>query len=163
MDTSLFQELYRYNRWANETILAAVDELPADLFLKPMGSSFPSIRDTLAHILGAEWIWLSRWHGESPAKGIAPEEFPTVQALRERWKPIAEQQSEFIGGLSSEALTRPLHYRQISGAEFEQPLWQILQHVANHSTYHRGQVATLLRQLDRKPPTLDLVFYHRNR
>jgi uncharacterized damage-inducible protein DinB len=163
METAQFQELYRYTRWANLRILTAAEALPEDLFVKPMGSSFPSIRDTLAHILGAEWIWLRRWRGESPAKGIAAEEFPTVQSLRERWNPIAEQQEMFLAGLTAEMLAQPLRYRQLSGAEFEQPLWQVLQHVANHSTYHRGQVATLLRQLGQKPPTVDLIVYHRER
>ena len=161
METTQFQEIYRYNLWANRRVLVAAETLPADLFLKPMGSSFPGIRDTLAHILGAEWIWLRRWEGESPVEGVAAEEFPTVESLRDRWDPIARAQGAFLAKLTGETLAQPLRYRQLSGAEFEQPLWQVLQHVVNHSTHHRGQVVTLLRQLGQKPPTLDLIAYYR--
>ncbi|HLJ16857.1 MAG TPA: DinB family protein [Bryobacteraceae bacterium] len=163
MEAKRFQELYRYNRWANNRALDAAASLPEELFLKPMGSSFPSVRDTLAHILWAEWIWLCRWHGDSPAAAMAQEEFPTAESLRIRWQPIAEEQQLFLAGLSDEALSRPLSYTRSNGNRFEQPLWQVFQHVVNHSTHHRGQVATLLRQLGLKPPELDLVLYYRER
>ena len=60
------RELYAYNYWARDRQLEACAALSQEQFLRPMGSSFSSVRDTLAHVMGAEWIWLERWRGRSP-------------------------------------------------------------------------------------------------
>ena len=74
------RELYDYNRWAGRRTLTVASRLANDDFLRPMGNSFSSVRDTLSHILGAEWIWLERWHGRSPKALLDPASFPTVQS-----------------------------------------------------------------------------------
>src|SRR5207253_2697175 len=78
--------LYDYNAWANQRQLRAVSKLTTDAFLKPMGSSFGSVRDTLAHIYGAEWVWLERFQGRSPSSLPDVTHFKDVKGLEERWK-----------------------------------------------------------------------------
>src|SRR5262249_43555284 len=85
--------LYDYNAWANHRVLEAASALTAEQFLKPLGSSFSSLRDTLAHIYGAEWIWLERFQGRSPATLPEASQFSDVSSLRTRW---AEQETRLL-------------------------------------------------------------------
>ena len=148
--------LFDYNAWANTRVLGAVESLPAEQLLRDLGNSFPSVRDTLAHILGAEWIWLRRWHGESPARGLPATDFPTVASLRDRFTAVERDRRAFLGTVSEERLAQPFTYRDMAGNQHALPLVHSLQHVVNHGTYHRGQVTTLLRQLGATPVSTDM-------
>lgn len=152
--------LYEYNAWANTRALDSVEPLTPDQFLRDLGNSFPSVRDTLAHILGAEWIWLCRWHGESPPRGLPAAEFPTLASLRDRFSGIERERLAFLMGLTEERLAQPMAYKDLAGNAHTLPLVHSLQHVVNHGTYHRGQVTTLLRQLGAKPVSTDLSRFH---
>lgn len=155
--------LYDYNAWANRRSLDAAEKLTSEQFTKPMGSSFGSVRDTLAHICGAEWIWLERFQGRSPASLPDTTEYADVDSLRARW---AEQEGRllaFVGKLTQEDLNHVMEYKTLKFGVYRNPLWQSMQHVVNHGTYHRGQVTTLLRQLGAQPILTDLMHYYRER
>src|SRR5258708_16177963 len=77
--------LYDYNAWANRRSLSAAAALTPEQFTKPMGSSFSSVRDTLAHIFGAEWIWLERFQGRSPSSLPDTSQYPAIARLAEHW------------------------------------------------------------------------------
>lgn len=158
---SVLRELYEYNYWARDCQLRACAELPPDQFLRPLGSSFSSLRDTLAHLVGAEWVWLERWRGHSPtaveAEEFAAEKFPSVSAVRERWSTVERGVREYLASLKEGALASPLTYKNLKEQTWTYPLWQTLFHVVNHQTYHRGQVTTLLRQLGAKAPQIDYL------
>lgn len=160
MEAKESKELFEFNRWANARILEAVTKLTPDEFTRNLGSSFPSIRDTLTHILSAEWIWLMRWKGSSPKAMFSPSEFSTLLHLKNRWTEIEKDQTEFVSELTNESLERRITYTNIKGEEWTYPLWQMLRHVVNHSTYHRGQITTLLRQLGAKPISTDLLVFY---
>lgn len=155
--------LYDYNAWANHRVLEAASALTAEQFLKPLGSSFSSLRDTLAHIYGAEWIWLERFQGRSPAALPGASEFSDVARLRARWAEQETRLLSFVRGLSQEDLDRVLEYRTLKFGVYRNPLWQSMQHLVNHGTYHRGQVTTLLRQLGAQPIVTDLMHFYRER
>lgn len=155
--------LFDYNSWANQRSLEAASQLSEEQFIKPLGSSFPSVRDTLVHICGTEWVWLERCHGRSPATIPDVSQVKTIAALREHWKPQAERLHIFIRGLTQNDLDRVMEYRTINFGVYKNPLWQSLQHLANHGTYHRGQVSTLLRQLGTKAILTDLIHFYRER
>ncbi len=155
--------LYDYNSWANRRTLDACGALTDEQFTRDLGSSFRSVRDTLAHIMGAEWIWLERWHGSSPSALPKADQFPNFASLRQRWAEIESDLLRFVASLSQEALTGALSYRTFDGKPYSQPLWQMLQHLANHGSYHRGQVTTMLRQLGAKPISTDLIGFYRER
>ncbi len=157
------RELYDYNRWANGRVLRAAGGLADEDYIRDLGSSFPSVRDTLEHILAAEWIWLSRWRGVSPPRLRADWNPVMHHALRGRWLAFEMDQSEFLSRLTEDDLRDVVSYRQVSGEAFAEPLWQLMRHVVNHSTYHRGQVTTMLRQLGADPVSTDLVVFYRER
>lgn len=152
--------LYDYNSWANNRFLEATAALNHDEFTCDLRSSFPSIHATLEHILQAEWIWLERWNGVSPVE-IPPWDTTTHAALGTQWAIIDAAQHAYLGSLTDERLRNAVDYRNFASQPFSQPLWQLMRHVVNHSTYHRGQVATMLRQLGKPVPVSDLVAFYR--
>jgi uncharacterized damage-inducible protein DinB len=155
--------LYDYNAWANRRAVHAASALTKDQFLKPMGSSFGSVRDTLAHVCGAEWIWLERFQGRSPASMPDVTEYGDAESLRAKW---AEQEARllaFVGKLTQEDLNRVIEYKTLRFGVYKNPLWQSMQHLVNHGTYHRGQVTTLLRQHGATPILTDLMHFYRER
>ncbi|MGI8618095.1 MAG: DinB family protein [Gemmatimonadaceae bacterium] len=153
--------LYSYNEWANARIFAAAAELDQQTFAEPRGSSFSSIRDTIAHIAASEWVWLRRWRGESPQSVPEWEALREAAALARKLAEIEADRAAFLLGLTDEGLARPLAYRNLKREEFRQPLVDQLLHVVNHSTYHRGQVATLSRQAGFPAPATDLIVFKR--
>lgn len=147
MTVDEIRTLFEYNAWANQRTLEACAPLTDEQFTRALGSSFASLRDTLFHILGAEWIWLERWRGGSPRALLPAAEFPTLAAVGERWRVVEREMRSYLAGLTDEALTRPLTYVNLKGDTWTYPLGQTMYHVTNHATYHRGQITTLLRQL----------------
>jgi uncharacterized damage-inducible protein DinB len=156
-------QLFEYNAWANQRSLQGAAQLSDEQFIKPLGSSFPSVRDTLLHICSGEWVWLERCQGRSPSAFPDVSSIQTVSALREHWAPQAEQLLAFIQGLKPSDLDRVMEYKTFNFGVYKNPVWQSLQHLANHGTYHRGQITTLLRQLGAKPVLTDLMHFYRER
>ena len=151
--------LNEYNRWANARMLDAASKLTSEQFTRDLKSSHRSVRDTLAHVLAAEWIWLERWNGTSPVALLNPDEFPTVDSLRTRWTETERDYESFISGLQDESLERVIAYTNTRGEEWKYPLGQMIQHVMNHSSYHRGQVTAMLRQLGAEVTPVDLLVF----
>ena len=152
--------LFAYNRWANARTLGAAATLAPDALTRDLGNSFPSVRDTLVHIYAAEWVWLMRWKGTSPA-GLDQGEFRDVAALRARWTALEQEQAGFLAGLSDADLVRSIDYANTKGQRYANPLGLLIQHQINHSTYHRGQVTTMLRQLGAQAIGTDFVTFVR--
>ena len=159
MTTDDIRLLYEYDRWANHRVLKAASRLSDEQFRRPTSGSFHCVRDTLLHILGGEWIWLAYWRNppESPASLsdlkakrdalFSPEAFPNVDALQSKWNEVELEQSEFVNRVDNENLAKMLPFR---GTRLS-----LMQHVVNHSTYHRGQVALTMRQLGAEPLATD--------
>lgn len=154
------RELYAYTRWADARMLGAAAQLSNEQFTRDMGSSFGSIRDTLVHILAVHWVWVSRWEGVSPRE--MPREWKecTLVELRRAWQEVEARQSSYLAGLSESDLDRVLRYTNTAGQPFAMTMTRVLRHVVNHATYHRGQLATMFRQLGLKPPSTDLFLYY---
>src|SRR5260370_2361871 len=164
------QLLYEYDRWANNRVLQAVSALSAEQFTRDLGGGFRSVRDTLVHIIGGEWGWLAYW--KKPSHHLAfltdlrkrrdalfnPNAFPNVAAVQSNWAEVEKEQAEFVNRLTSESLEKMLPFRTT-----QIRLANLMQHLANHSTYHRGQVALMMRQLDTQPldPVLQRVLVER--
>jgi uncharacterized damage-inducible protein DinB len=163
MNVEDFRVLFEYNAWANGRTLDSCAALTNELFTRDLGSSFRSVRDTLVHISGAEWIWLERWHGRAPQALPQASDFPDFDAVRRRAVEVERDLLDYVASLTPEDLQRVLRFKTMAGTEMAQPLWQCLQHLANHSTFHRGQVTTLLRQLGAKPVNADLIGFYRQR
>ena len=156
--------LFQYHAWANQRMLAALDPVSPEDFVRPLGGSFASIRDTVAHMLLADEIWYARWRGASPTGFPAYDSIPDVATARERWRTFETQVRALLDELGDDGLQRTFTYRLKSGAAGASTYAEAMQHVVNHGTYHRGQVTTLLRQLGHAPSaSLDLIAFYRER
>ena len=142
--------------------MQAAAALSAEQFKRDLGGSFRSVRDTLVHIISGEWGWLAYWKEPTPDAAFVadlrkrrdtlfhPEGFPNAATVQRKWTEIEKEQVEFVNSVTNEALGKMLSFRtkQIS-------LAHLMQHLANHSTYHRGQVALMMRQLGAEPVVTD--------
>ena len=155
--------LYDFNSWAKHRAMDAAGALSMEQFTKPLGNSFSSVRDTLAHIFGAEWIWLERFQGRSPASLPNAADYADLASLRQSWSEFEPRLLGFVRGLTQADLDRVIEYKTLKFGVYSNPLWQSMQHVVNHGSYHRGQVTTLLRQLGAQPVLTDLMHFYRER
>jgi uncharacterized damage-inducible protein DinB len=153
--------LLEYTVWANHRVMRVAATISIDDFKRDLGSSHGGVRGTLAHTMGAEWIWLERFKGVSPARGLDEGEFADIVALRDRWTLIEEHRADWFRSLREADAAAPVEFRTLAGAAYRTPLWQLLQHMANHSSYHRGQVVTMLRQLGARTVSTDLLLWDR--
>jgi uncharacterized damage-inducible protein DinB len=153
------REAFRYNRWANQRTLGAAATLSDDDLDRDTRSSFPSVRRTLVHILASEWIWLRRWKGESPTDTPAGWQALDLMGIRSAWDSIEVERDQWLSTLSESDLDRVIEYRNTRGEPHERTVWLMLRHVVNHSSYHRGQVTTMLRQLGASAASTDLVYF----
>jgi uncharacterized damage-inducible protein DinB len=160
IDPSAIRELYRYNRWANARAFEAVATLSQEQFARDLGSSHPSVRDTITHIVWAEWLYLQRWQGTSPQTVFRASEFPGWSDLKARWSEVEAEQARFVESLTAERLVASVRYVNLQGESWEYPLWRQMYHLVNHSSYHRGQLTTLLRQLGAPPRPTDFLLFH---
>jgi len=157
--------LVDYHYWARDRILEAVEALSTEQYRRPLGSSFSSVRDTVVHVYFAEWAWYLRWTGRSPTAPLSPELFPDLASVRAPWALQEEKIRRLVGELGTEnRLHQVVVYRLMSGEESTSTYWQMLQHVVNHASYHRGQITTMLRQLGGpSPKSQDLIRFYRER
>lgn len=158
------QLLYEYDRWANHRVLHAASALSAEKFTRDLGGSFRSVRDTLVHIVGSEWAWLTYWNHPSPTSAFLdglweradalfnPDTFQDLAVVQSKWAEIERTQIEFVNGVTDESVRRmlPVLEKHLS-------LAHLMQHLANHSSYHRGQISLMMRQLAAEPLATDFA------
>ncbi len=161
MNAADFKTLFRYNAWANRRTLEACATLNDEQFTIDLESSFRSVRDTLVHIMAVEQIWLARWRQNWDGSFLQAADFPTLDSVRDKWKGIEADLLAYVDGLSDEDTARVIAHKTMTGAEFSMPLNEMMQHLANHGTYHRGQLTTLIRQAGGKPLATDLIAFYR--
>ena len=163
MSPEIARQLFAYDAWANRRSFGACAALTPEQFTRDMGSSFHSVRDTLAHIVGAQFVWLERFHGRIPPGLLPAADFPDIATLSARSNEIQQGLSDYVNQISAEDLAGGFEYRDLKGNSHRNVRWQTLQHLANHGTYHRGQITTLLRQLGAKAVSTDLIAFYRER
>lgn len=153
--------LFEYNLWADQRILTACEALPAEQFTRPLGSSFGSVRDTLAHLHAAGWLWDERFSGRRPS-GLPPaDRFAALPDVRVALEAMDRHYLQLVRTISDAELARVIDYVNLAGEPCRDPVWLVLHQLSNHATYHRGQVVTLLRQLGAPGVSTDLIrFYH---
>jgi uncharacterized damage-inducible protein DinB len=166
MDLIDVRHLFDYTEWANGLALSAAADLSEENLRRDFGISHGSILGTLVHMAGAEWIWLERWHGRSPSGKEAwslwsTESCGDLAGLNKLWQEIIDRRTQFIAELDEARLTAEMSFVLLNGDANSMRLVDQMQHVANHSTMHRGQVVGMIRQMGIAPPSTDLLFYLR--
>lgn len=162
-DLLAMSRLFGFCEWANHRFLDAVAPLDAEAFARDLAGSHGGIRGTLVHTYGAEWVWHQRFQGASPPALPGEDQITSVAGLRERWSTLEAERRAWLASLPEGAGERVVEYRTFRGDAFSSRLLPLVQHVTNHGSYHRGQVAVFLRQLGLKPPATDLVAFDRER
>jgi len=164
MNRTELHTLLDYHYWARDRLLDAAGRLSPEQFTGNLGSSFPSVRDTLVHLYSADWMWCSRWEGESPTAMLSPDGFADIDAIRAAWSEHERRVRSVVDKPGDAGIEQPLTYRTAAGQPQAQVFWQQCQHLVNHGSYHRGQVTTMLRQLGVAPPkSMDLIAFYRER
>lgn len=163
MDVETVATLYDYNCWATWRVLDAARKTGDAAFTAPRPEQYyGSLSGTLVHILSAEWIWRQRAAmGVSPEKGYTAQDFPTVNALADRWAEEQDAMRAYIAGLTNADLQKTIAYQSTKGQPFQNTLWHILAHVINHGVQHRSEAAMLLTELGCSPGDLDMILYFR--
>lgn len=125
-----------------------------------VGGSYGSVRNTLVHILSAEWGWLGRCGGAQRGPALVAAGYPSVASLMERWRQVAAHVREFFSHLNDEDLNRIVEFSFGNGPKQAMRLGALMHHAAIHGIHHRGQVALLLRLVGQPPGDFDILFYY---
>ena len=140
-------------------MLESISRLTHEQLTRDLGASHRSIRDTLVHILHWEWGWLQRWTPAPQSRTFSAETLPDVAALKAGVRIVESAQAELLESLTDERLADMVGYVNSRGETWAYPLWQQLYHVVNHSSHHRGQVVSMIRQLGCEPATTDFLAF----
>lgn len=150
--------MVEFNRWADERLLAACGRLTDEQYAREVGGSFPSIRATLAHHAGALWAWGRRFEGHLvkglPSEAEVPDVATAVRLIAEGYETVVREASR-----PAEELNQIFTFRRMNGQMVSLPRWAALRHVVNHGTYHRGQIANMMRQVGVAPPPTDVLLW----
>jgi len=156
-----FLELFDYNAWANRTIFDTVARLPEEQYFRDLKSSYGGIHGTLCHIAWAEQLWLHRWVGKPNPTVPQGADLKSLPEVRRRWEAVEAERSTFLAGMTVARLEETRLVKPSAGGEYVHTYRQMFRHFINHSSYHRGQIVTFLRQLGATPPSTDLILYYR--
>ncbi|MBI1848246.1 MAG: DinB family protein [Candidatus Rokubacteria bacterium] len=142
MSVEMVRSLYAYHRWANRRLFDVVAGLGEATAAKEIGPqfSFPTLKGMLAHIYGADYVWLTRWKGSTPARLPGDADFATLADLRGTWDALETEQTAHVEALTEAALARGCEYKNTAGKPFRGQIAALLQHVANHATHHRSEL-----------------------
>jgi len=155
------KQLHAFNSWANNKIFDALAQLSTEQYMRDMQASHGSIQGTLLHMVGAERIWISRLLGAPEADLLTATEAPTLQAVRSVWETNGYETARFLGRITDKSLQETFAAKSPKGDTYTHMYWQAVQHIVDHSTYHRGQIITMMRQLGVVPPTTGLIVFYR--
>lgn len=160
----LLKDYCQYNEWANSRMIEWLKNKAMDVMETPVASSFPSLRASLLHIWAAEDIWLNRLKGMSP-NTLLSESFEGLNVqIFEHLLQNSALFANFVQRQSDDFFINTCVYKHTGGRNFEQYNSEIILHCMQHSTYHRGQIVTIARQVGLKdPPKNDYIEYCRNK
>ncbi|MCW5981930.1 MAG: DinB family protein [Bryobacteraceae bacterium] len=150
-----------YTAWATRRLLEAALRLTPEEQGRDFLTADKSVVGTLAHLLASETIWLERIQGGAPTVVARTIENAGMAGLVGQWARLHENWRTWAAGLRDEDADAAFRYSDFSGRPWSQPLWQIVLHVINHSTHHRGQIAGFLRAMGKTPPSVDFITFVR--
>jgi uncharacterized damage-inducible protein DinB len=153
--------LFDYDTWANDRVFDCVSRLSEEQLRHNLSTSHDSIFGTLVHIVGAEEVWLARWRAEPGVGLLDASTVPSLDALQERWQMARRGRDTFVASLDDATVDDEIEITTTGGKTYRHSFRHMFQHLVNHSSYHRGQIVTMLRQLGVEPPATDLIRYLR--
>jgi uncharacterized damage-inducible protein DinB len=157
------ETMFDYGYWANRKLFEVVSHLTPEQFTQSVAGSYGSVRNTMVHVLSAEWGWLDRCGGAQRGAPLSAVDYPTVASLLDRWQQVEAHVREFFRTLRDEDLGRVVEFAIGTGPKQAMPLGELMHHAAIHGVHHRGQVALLLRSLGYVPGNFDILLYYGRR
>ena len=145
---------------ASGLLVEAAGRLTRDELTRDFGTADKSVLGTLVHVFGADRLWLARLKREAANIFLTDDDY-RLTVLQNDWPALYRRWRDWADGLTDEAARAEVSYKDMRGNPYRQPLGQLLLHVVNHGTHHRGQVSGFLRAMGHVPPKLDLVSYYR--
>ncbi len=162
--TDHLRDCTAYNIWANKMMAAWLENQSADIFDAEVENSFPSLKKTVFHIYGAEFLWHLRLNGNSPSVFPSADPNESAHSIFGKLLESSLALSDLLTDKNEAWTDGIFDYKNLAGEAFSSTRRDALHHVLNHSTYHRGQLVTMGRQLGiQKPPSTDFLFYSRQR
>ena len=149
-----------YTTWASKRLLDAVAGLSPEQLTRDFQTADRSIVGTLAHIYAGDRVWLARVTNASPSQFISDAD-RDLSVLARDWPALLDRWRQWATPLTDQSILAPVSYKDLKGNPYSQPVWQIVLHVVNHGTHHRGQVSGFLRTMGQAPPPLDLMAFYR--
>jgi len=151
-----------YSAWASRRLVHAASELSEAELLRDFQTSDHTVLGTLVHTFAADRVWLARLRHRPTPPYSTPADY-AFTVLEHEWPQVQRGWDDLLEALTDQQVCEPLTYQDLRGNTWTQPVWQLILHVVNHATHHRGQVSGFLRAMGRTPPVLDLVAYYRQR
>jgi uncharacterized damage-inducible protein DinB len=154
------QLMARYNLWASQRLLAAVDVLADEPYQRDVGLFFKSVHGTLNHLLVAEHLlWMPRFaEGKAPKNALNEEAESDRAQLRLRLLAGAQAWLPLLASWPEARLHSPFQFQRANGENVTTPFAATLLHVFNHGTHHRGQISAALTALGQPAPEMDLMY-----
>lgn len=160
----ILQQISAYHAWANQQLLDAIIQLPEEKQTQTVASSFDSLRKTVLHMWDAETIWWQRLKLSEKIVRPAEDFSGSMKEAAENLLQQNRQWYEWIANAQEHMLQHVFMYQTFKKEQFKQPVYQMLLHLFNHGTYHRGQLVTMLRQLGvDKIPQTDFIVWSRKK
>ena len=156
------KQVYDYCYWANKRYFAVDEGLSEEQLHKMQGHSWDDVHAMLVHMMSSEWIWLQRWHGTSPKSHLNKNDFQTLASVNEHWNQVEAEMRTYIESQTEISLQAEITYSNFSGETFRVPLYQMLMHVANHETHHRGELAAMFALMNVPHPEEEVIQYFLN-
>lgn len=157
------ERFYDYAYWVNRKLFPVVSQLTDEQFVRPLAGSYGSVRNTLVHVLSAEWGWFDRCGGQPRGPALKADNYPTAQSLIDEWTAVERHMRQFLSTLGDADIDRIVEFTLPGSAPQAMPIGELLHHGMNHGVHHRGQVALLLRELGFAPGNFDIVLYYAER
>ena len=158
--TETLRSHLNYSAWASRLLVESAAQLSEDELIRDFKTSDKSVLGTLVHVFAADRIWLDRLESRPKQPFVSDSDY-SLNVLQNEWPALQDRWTNWIAGLTDAMVYDVLRYSDLRGNQWEQPIWQIVLHVVNHGSHHRGQVSGFLRAMGRTPPACDLIFYYR--
>lgn len=162
LTVNALQDLLAYSAWSSRRLVEAAAQLPFEQLTRDFGTADKSVLGTLVHIFAADRIWFARVAGIVPTTFISDADYH-LPVLQNEWPQVHQKWQGWAAGLTDEAAVGDLSYADMRGNRWQQPIWQVVLHVVNHGTHHRGQAAGFLRSMGQAPPPIDMTVFYRAR
>ena len=150
-DVEQVRDAFEYTAWADRRSVEVARSVPADGYVFEQDISLGSVHKVLVHMLAVQELWLARWKGAPPARMADVTDYPTLAAVEERWPAVHAELTAFVAGQTPASLAGSVSYRNSRGEAFSLPLGELMLHVADHATYHRGQLNSMAKRAGGKP------------